>query len=84
MILAAERKKEEGGWAREGGFNVYVCLCMSGWGISRLFVCVCVRARMCVRACVSVVSSSMCVSMMSAVSVSTNEGGVTADVLPLS
>lgn len=39
-----------------------------------------VCARMCV--CLCVVSSSLCVSMMSVVSVSSTEGGVIADVLP--
>lgn len=53
-----------------------VCLLVYEWLGNLLIVFACV--------CVCVVSSRMCVPMMSVVSVSTSEGGVIADVLPLS
>lgn len=55
---------------------MFVCFCISNWGfVLDLSVRVCV--------CVFVVSSSMCVTMMSVSSVSTTKGGVIADVLAL-
>lgn len=74
-MLAAEREKEEGGWPGGGGIIVCVCLHMRSWGIWKLY---------CMHACVCCLTQHVCQCMMSVVSVSTTEGGVTADVLPLS